>query len=128
MQISHYKASWVTSAGWGAPTWPLDLGGGDVWDRERLRIQQIQPWQELEAQGVGVHVGEWGAFQHTPHDVVLAWMEDQLELWEEAGWGWAMWNFRGSFGVLDSNRKDVEYEDFRGCKLDRKMLELVRGH
>ncbi len=126
MQISHYRASWVRSEGWAEPTWPLDLNG-DVWDRERLRRQQIEPWQALEAKGVGVHVGEWGAFSHTPHAVVLAWMRDQLELWEAAGWGWAMWNFRGAFGVLDSGRADVEYEDFRGHKLDRAMLELVRA-
>jgi endoglucanase len=36
-----------------------------------------------------------------------------------------MWNLRGGFGVLDSDRADVKYEDFRGHKLDRKMLELL---
>jgi len=37
-----------------------------------------------------------------------------------------MWNLRGAFGVLDSERQDVEYEDFKGHMLDRKMLELIR--
>jgi hypothetical protein len=37
-----------------------------------------------------------------------------LSLWKEAGWGWSMWNLRGPFGVLDSGRADVAYEDFRG--------------
>jgi endoglucanase len=37
-----------------------------------------------------------------------------------------MWNLRGAFGLLDSERADVQYEDFKGHKLDRKMLELVR--
>ncbi|MBM3501203.1 MAG: glycoside hydrolase [Armatimonadetes bacterium] len=127
MQISHYKASWVRSEGWAEPTWPLVLGN-EVWDRDRLQRQQVEPWQALEARGVGVHVGEWGAFCHTPHAVVLAWMRDQLELWKAAGWGWAMWNFRGSFGILDSGREDVEYEDFRGHRLDREMLELIRQY
>jgi hypothetical protein len=27
----------------------------------------IAPWQELEEQGVGMFVGEWGAHQHAPH-------------------------------------------------------------
>jgi len=36
-------------------------------------------------------------------------------------------SFRGSFGVLDSGRKDVAYEDFRGHKLDREMLDLLRS-
>jgi len=29
-------------------------------------------------------------------------------------------------GVLDSNRADVKYEDFRGHKLDRQMLDLLK--
>ena len=69
-----------------------------------------------------------GAYKFTPHAVVLAWMQDCLELWEEAGWGWALWEFRGGFGPLDSGRNDVAYEDFRGHKLDRKMLDLLRQH
>ncbi|MDD3546038.1 MAG: glycoside hydrolase, partial [Kiritimatiellae bacterium] len=70
-------------------------------------------------------VGEFGAFNHTPHDIVLAWMEDNLKLWREHGLGWALWNFRGAFGILDSGRADVQYEDFHGHKLDRKMLNLL---
>lgn len=127
-RISHYKANWMAGSDrWPEPSWPLKIKEGDVWDKERLRKEQIQPWKELEQQGVGVHVGEWGAFQHTPHAVALAWMQDYLDLWKEAGWGWAMWNFRGSFGILDSGRKDVEYENWHGHKLDRKMLELVQA-
>jgi endoglucanase len=53
-------------------------------------------------------------------------MEDCLSLWKEAGWGNSMWNLRGAFGALDSERADVHYEDFKGHKLDRKMLELVK--
>lgn len=97
------------------------------WNRERIRHQLIRPWQELEKRGVGVHVGEFGAHHFTPHDVVLAWMGDLLGEWKAAGWGWALWNFRGTFGVLDSGRTDVAYEDFHGHKLDRKMLELLRA-
>lgn len=127
MEISHYKASWVNSEKWPEPTWPL-IRGYEKLDREWLKKDRIAPWKALEERGVGVHVGEWGAFQHTPHKVVLAWMEDCLDLWKEAGWGWAMWNFRGSFGILDSGRKDMNYEDFNGHKLDREMLELIKTY
>jgi endoglucanase len=127
MQISHYKASWVRGERWDEPTWPLKRGD-ETLDKEWLRKNYIEPWKELERKGVGVHVGEWGAFQYTPYKVVLAWMRDFLDLWKEAGWGWAMWNFRGSFGILDSNREDVKYEDFQGHKLDREMLELVKAY
>jgi len=30
--------------------------------------------------------------------------------------------------VLDSGRKDVQYEDWHGHKLDRKMLDLLKRH
>jgi len=128
MQISHFKASWIGGSDtWPTPTWPL-TEGDRTWDRQRLLADQIAPWKKLEAMGVGVHVGEWGAFQHTPHAVALAWMKDCLANWKEAGWGWALWNFRGSFGILDSGRKDITYEDVQGHQLDRAMLELLQAN
>ncbi len=129
MRISHHKASWINGSDrWPEPTWPLRDGETSTWGKEQYRKEYIQPWKALEREGSGVHVGEWGAFNQTPHPVALAWMRDLLELWKEAGWGWAMWNFRGAFGVLDSGRKDVQYEDFHGHKLDRKMLDLIRAN
>jgi endoglucanase len=127
-RISHYKANWMRGSDqWPEPDWPLVVSQKERWDKERLRRDRIAPWQALEAKGVGVHVGEWGAFNKTPHRVALAWMRDCLALWKEAGWGWAVWNLRGPFGILNSGRADVSYEDFRGQKLDRKMLELLRS-
>jgi endoglucanase len=127
VQISHYKASWMRGSDtWPEPTWPLP--GNPGWDRDRLYRERIQPWKQLEAMGVGVHVGEWGAFNQTPHKVVLAWMKDRLQQWKEAGWGWALWNLRGPFGVLDSGRKDVNYEKFRKYNLDRQMFELLKAY
>ena len=97
-------------------------------DRAWLRREYIEPWLDLQRNGVGVMVGEWGAYDKTPHDVALSWMRDCLENWREAGWGWVLWNFRGSFGPLDSNRVDVKYEDFHGHQLDRKMLTLLEEY
>jgi hypothetical protein len=103
---------------------PFSTGGpsGRAW----LSKKCVEPFQALQAKGVGVMVGEFGAFNKTPHPVVLRWMRDCLANWKEAGWGWALWNFRGSFGVLDSGREDVDYEDWNGHKLDREMLDVLR--
>lgn len=127
MQVSHYKASWV-KADWSVPTWPLNPNGNDKWDKDRLKKDIFDPWKKLADEGVGIHVGEWGAYQYTPHDVALAWMKDNLEIWKENGWGWSLWNLRGGFGILDSDREDVDYELYNGHKLDRKMLELLQQH
>jgi len=98
---------------------------GGQFDRQSLWRDLVEPWAELASAGVGVHVGEWGAYSSTPHVVTLAWMKDCLENWKQAGFGWALWNLRGSFGILDSSRADVSYEEFQGHQLDRQMLEVL---
>ncbi len=120
MFISHYGASWVNSKNYPDPAWP---GGG--WDRGRLE-QHYAKWADLAKKGVGVHCGEGGAYNRTPHKVVLAWLRDVLEILTGHGIGLAVWNFRGSFGIMDSERKDVQYEGFHGHKLDRKLLSLLQ--
>jgi len=126
-ELTHYKAPWLKKADWPKPAWPMKRKGR-LLDRRWLRAAHVKPWKALEAKGVGVHVGEWGVLDTVPHDIALRWTRDCLELWKEAGWGWALWNFRGEngFGFLDTHRADVKYEDFHGRRLDRKMLELAR--
>jgi endoglucanase len=128
--VSHYTATWVPKnefESFAIPAWPLTDDRGRVWNRETLKAELIDKWRPLMDKGVQVHVGEWGCFNQTPHAVALAWMSDLLSLWKEAGWGFAMWNLVGNFGILNSGRQDVFYEDFKGYKLDRKMLELMRS-
>lgn len=127
MRVSHYKASWVGGENWPAPEWPGKLDGNEIWDIKRLR-QHYKHWAELAEKGVGVHCGEGGAYCHTPHDVVLNWFRDVLEVLKEFNIGFALWNFRGGFGILDSDRKDVDYEDWYGHKLDRKLLKLLQEY
>ncbi|MBQ7188328.1 MAG: cellulase family glycosylhydrolase [Kiritimatiellae bacterium] len=95
---------------------------------EYLYRKLLVNWDKFAAQGGFYMVGEFGAFKYTPHEMVMDWLEDYLRLWKERGAGWAMWNLRGQFGILDSNRADVQYETFRGHQLDRKMLDLLRKY
>jgi endoglucanase len=129
MSVSHYTATWVPNDEFETfdfPTWPIMSDNGKLWDKEALREKLITRWQPLVDKGVSVHVGEWGCYNKTPHDVVLKWMRDILSLWKEVNWGYAMWNLKGDFGIINSNRKDVKYEDYKGYKLDRQMLELLK--
>ena len=125
MGVSHYKAGWVGGENWPEPVWPGKMQDGIYWDRQRLETH-YKPWIELARQGVGVHCGEGGAFSYTPHPVFLAWLRDVLEILTPENIGYALWNFRGAFGVLDSHRSDVQYEDWHGLKLDRKLLSLLQ--
>ncbi len=70
VQISHYRASWMNGSDkWAEPTYPLKVGD-TLWDKAGMRERLIKPWQALQAKGVGVMVGEFGAHNQTPHPVV----------------------------------------------------------
>jgi endoglucanase len=123
--ISHYKAPWANKdiENLPVPKWPGQVG--DQYLSRAMLEEMYKPWIELVQKGVGVHCGECGCYNKTPHDVFLAWFGDVLDILSENGIGFALWNFNGSFGILDSGREDVEYEDWYGHKLDRKLLDLL---
>ncbi|WP_129595137.1 glycoside hydrolase family 5 protein [Seramator thermalis] len=126
--VSHYRAGWVWKNPDDAPVpvWPGVING-EKFDRKVLE-DFYRPWTDLVKQGVGVHCGECGCYNETPHDVFLAWFEDMLQILTSHQIGWALWNFRGDFGVLDSGRKDVTYEAWHGHQLDRKLLNLLQKY
>lgn len=123
--ISHHKAPWVFKDPETAPIpkWPGQVG--DQYLSRAMLEEFYQPWIDLVNEGVGVHCGECGCWNKTPHDVFLAWFGDVLDILSSNGIGFALWEFRGSFGLLDSGRTDIEYEDWYGHKLDRKLLDLL---
>lgn len=126
MGVSHYKASWCPDwESFPEPRWPGAWHYGETWDRQVME-EHFAVWDRLIEMGVGVHCGEGGCFIHTPHEIFLSWFREALEMITARNVGYAVWNFRGAFGVLDSGRADVEYEDFHGHKLDRQFLSLLQ--
>ena len=127
--VSHWKAGWVNGAeDWPKPTWPQEAAHpGGVFDQTSLEAAYA-PWIALAESGTGVHCGEGGSHQFTPHDVALAWFEDVLKILTGPEIGYALWNFRGSFGILDSGRTDVAYKDWYGHQLDRVYLDLLQRY
>ncbi|WP_018615622.1 glycoside hydrolase family 5 protein [Segetibacter koreensis] len=123
--ISHYKAPWANKdpEHLPEPKWPGQVG--DKYLSKAMLEEYYKPWIDLTKKGVGVHCGECGCWNKTPHDVFIAWFTDVLSILSSNNIGFAIWNFIGDFGVLDSGRTDVAYEDWHGHKLDRKFLELM---
>lgn len=124
--ISHYKAPWANKdpEHMPEPKWPGQVG--DKYLSRDMLETYYKPWIDLTKQGVGVHCGECGCWNKTPHDVFLAWFNDVLDILSSNQIGFALWNFIGDFGILNSGRGDVAYEDWHGYKLDRKLLELLK--
>ena len=123
--ISHYKAPWANKNidNLPEPKWPGQVG--ETYFSRTMLEEFYKPWGDLVMQGVGVHCGECGCWNKTPHDVFLAWFTDVLDTLREHKIGFALWEFMGDFGVLDSGRTDVAYEDWNGHKLDRKLLKVL---
>lgn len=135
-QITHYQAPWLGLGDdfpWPAPAWPINEEG-DIpgftgpWNAELLKERVYGPWKELEAQGVGIHCGELGVFNRTDAEVTYAFMDDLLGVLNDLGWGWALWNLRGAFGVLDNRRPGVKTEPHVGHELDRRLLDILKKH
>lgn len=125
-QISHYKAPWANkdTTNLPEPKWPGQIGN-KYFNRQMLE-KFYEPWIELVNKGVGVHCGEGGCWKRTPHDVFIAWFSDVTDILSSHKIGFALWNFIGDFGILNSGRNDVAYEDWYGYKLDRQLLNLIK--
>lgn len=123
--ISHYKAPWANKdpENLPEPKWPGQVGDQYL-SREKLEAY-YKPWIDTVKKGVGVHCGECGCWNKTPHAVFLAWFEDVLDILKKNEIGFAIWEFAGDFGVINSGRTDIAYEDWHGHKLDRKFLNLL---
>lgn len=128
--LTHYQCEWARGIITGKeplPTWPLkDASGKVVCDRQ-TQADIFRPWGELAKQSVPIHFGEMGCYKHTPPDVVHAWFNDTLDEIGKVGSGWALWNFRGPFGVLDTERQGTKFENWHGHQLDRQLLELLQS-
>ncbi len=126
--LTHHQCEWAR--GWATrtepPTWPLKDSHGKVTADRKTIADFVRPWRGLEQQRVSIHFGEMGCYKHTPPEVVLAWFNDTLDMIGELKSGWALWNFRGPFGVLDTERPGTKFEDWQGHQLDRPLLTLLQ--
>jgi len=123
--ISHYKASWSRHTGDDLPELKYPGQVGDQYLSRDMLEEFYAPWIEFANSGGGVHCGECGCYNKTPHDIFLAWFSDVTDILMSNDIGFALWEFDGTFGVLNSGREDVDYEDWHGQKLDRKLLDLI---
>jgi endoglucanase len=124
--ISHYKAPWANKdpEHMEPPRYPGQVGKQFL--SRKMLEDYYQPWIDLKNKGVGVHCGECGCWNKTPHQVFLAWFADVLDILWSNEIGFALWEFVGDFGIVNSGRTDITYEDWYGYKLDRKLLQLIQ--
>ncbi len=67
--------------------------GEQYLSREMLE-KFYQPWIDIKNKGVGVHCGECGCWNKTPHNIFLAWFGDVLDILTTNNIGYALVGIR----------------------------------
>jgi endoglucanase len=125
MPISHHQANWWSEHAYAPePTYPGLKWQGRRWDRTALR-DSYKDWRAVERYGAQIHIGEFGCFNRTPNDIALRWLADLLNVFKEIGWGYALWNFKGPFGIVEHGRPGAKLELVDGYHVDRLLLDLM---
>jgi hypothetical protein len=125
MPVSHHQAAWWSGhTDAPAPKYPGQEWEGRIWNRDTLR-EFYQPWRDVEARGARVHIGEFGCYNKTPNEIALRWFADLFAIYREFGWGYALWNFEGDFGIINHGRPGTRLEQVQGYMVDRDLLDLM---
>jgi endoglucanase len=53
-----------------------------------------------------LYCGEWGCLSTVPNEARLQWYTDMKTVLEENNIGWATWDYKGGFGIIDRNKKE----------------------
>jgi endoglucanase len=125
MALTHYGASWTKVGEYEGPVrypgevvteadmagLPDDLvgairdGRGLYFDRTVLEEKLAKPLALAREKGLPLYCGEWGALPSTPPTDRLRWYRDFRSVLERNGVGWAHWDYKGGFGVVDRERR-----------------------
>jgi endoglucanase len=128
-QLTCYLCEWARPNvnGLPRPTWPLQDAGGKVIADKHTLEDQFRPWGEVAQHGIPIHFGELGCDKYTAPNVANAWFNDTLDVINSLHSGWALWNFRGPFGIVDTDRAGTDYKNWHGHKLDFTLLKILQS-
>jgi len=91
----------------------------------------IKPWIELrDRTGMLIHCGEFGVYSmNVDRESMLNWYRDLLDILKVNNIGWALWNLRGAFGVIETGREEFMTETLHnGERIDEELLKLLRSY
>lgn len=122
MPLTHYGAGWTKVGEYkGAVRYPGEvvaetdlaalapdlrgaIGAHRYFDRSVLEEQIAKPVALARATGLPLYCGEWGALPSPPRADRLRWYADFRGVLDKYGIGWATWDYRGGFGIVNGQR------------------------
>lgn len=83
--------------------------------------------ESARAENIPVMIQEFGVYNKTPHNVTIGYLTDAVSVFNKAKVGYAMWNLIGTMGIINSERADCIYEQYRGKLIDRQMTTIMQN-
>jgi len=129
--LTHWHASWTNQKNYTGPVHypdtiltqnefnelpdemkPIVAGKvGKVYSKARILEQWQKPIAKAKELGLPLYCGEFGIITGPPHEDMLRWYQDMVDLFEENGIAYANWNYKSdSFGLIESD--GTHREDF----------------
>lgn len=127
MFITHYRASWAPNAAYEGPVQypgppiteehaadarrvlPEGRVDFDRWNEpfgpEQMEKMLTKPLARSKQTGLKLYCGEFGVLDTVGDDIRKRWLTDLLTVLKEHQIGWALWDYRGHFGLLDADRR-----------------------
>ena len=122
MLITHHRASWWPEGGVydGAIQYPGRPIPADrlaqvpeplrtrlenlnqPYDRSAMAADFAKPLAVAQRTGLPLYCGEFGVINLAPQPIRTAWYRDLISVFDEYGIGWANWDYKGTFGIVDS--------------------------
>lgn len=62
---------------------------------------KVAAWVAAHRPGLEVYVGEFGVYEPADAQSKKTWLQTIVHNCESRGWGWAVWEYEGGFGVRD---------------------------
>ena len=62
-------------------------------------FKKVADWVAKTRPGLEVYVGEFGVYEAADDASKVRWLQTIVHNCEDRGWGWAVWEYEGSFGV-----------------------------
>jgi endoglucanase len=90
-----------------------------------------EPWFRLnKTTGTFIHCGEMGVYaKRISRKSQLNWYRDVFDIFKAHNVGWAVWNLRGPFGIINTGQRGISMEKLPdGSLLDRELLELFQSY
>ena len=129
MALTHHMASWVDLKDYKGPVYypgltvkGEDLKGLDpelvkrlkaeqkVFTRDSLEALMQEPISMAAKLGLPLYCGEWGCLKTAPDSARYAWYRDMRYSLEKNNIAWAIWDYKGGFGIIlgDTSHTDSE--------------------